>query len=71
MVTLRRLAQTQHDQKARPPSWEPPNYSWSRGGLHVEEGIGDLLVAVVGIGDLLFLDTKAPTSTAAADQAKQ
>src|ERR1041385_5232925 len=40
-------------------------------GLDVIEGIGDLHVAVVDIGDLLLLDSKAPTSTAAADQAKQ
>ena len=32
------------------------------GELHVVEDTRDLHVAVVGIGDLLFLDSKAPTS---------
>ena len=41
------------------------------GELDVVEGIGDLHVAVVGIVDLLLLGSKAPTSTAVADQAKQ
>ena len=41
------------------------------GDLHVVESIKDLHVAVVGIGDILLLDSKAPTLTAAADQAKQ
>src|ERR1044072_6994839 len=41
--------------KARPPTWEPPNYSWSKGELDVVDGIGDLHVAVVGAGDLLLL----------------
>ena len=40
------------------------------GELDIVEGIR-LHLAVVGIGDLLLLDSKAPTSTAAADQAKQ
>ena len=52
-VALRRLAQiSNNDRKARPPAWEPPNYSWSKGELDVVDGIGDLHVAVVGIGDL-------------------
>src|ERR1041385_8430626 len=41
------------------------------GELDVVKGIGDLHVAVVDIGDLLLIDSNAPTSTAAADQAKQ
>src|ERR1041385_8364135 len=40
------------------------------GELGIVEGIR-FHVAVVGIGDPLLLDSKAPTSTAAADQAKQ
>src|ERR1041385_273090 len=42
-----------------------------KGELDVVVGIGGLHVMVVGIGDLLLLDSKAPTSTAAPDQAKQ
>ena len=42
-----------------------------KGELHVVDDIGDLHVAVVGIGDLLLLGSKASTSTAAVDQAKQ
>ena len=41
--------------KARPPAWEPPNYSWLKGELDVVEGIGDLHVAVDVIRDLLLL----------------
>src|SRR3954466_11349545 len=29
-------------EKARPPAWEPPNYSWSKGELDIVDGIGDL-----------------------------
>ena len=31
-------------EKARPPAWEPPNYSWSKGELDIIDGIGDLLL---------------------------
>ena len=41
------------------------------GELHVVDGIEDLHVAVFDFGDLLLLDSKARTSTAATDQAKQ
>ena len=37
-------------EKVRPPAWEPPNYSWSKGELDVVDGIGDLHVAVVDVG---------------------
>ena len=49
-------------EKVRPPSWEPPNYSWSKGKLDIVEGIGDLHVAVVGIGDLLLLGSNIDCS---------
>ena len=42
-------------EKVRPPAWESPNYSWSKGELDVVDGIGDLHVAVVNIGKLLLL----------------
>ena len=35
-------------EKVRPPAWEPPNYSWSKGELDVVEGIGNLHVACGG-----------------------
>ena len=44
-----------NDRKARPPAWEPPNYSWPKGELDVVDGIGGLHVAVVIIGVLLLL----------------
>src|SRR3954466_1669015 len=49
-------------EKARPPAWEPPNYSWSKGELDVVEGIGGLHVAVVVIGDLLLLGSNVDYS---------
>ena len=49
-------------ENARPPAWEPPNYSWSKGELDVVYGIGDLHVAVVGIGDLLLLGSNVDCS---------
>src|SRR3954466_8812214 len=49
-------------EKARPPAWEPPNYSWSKGELHAVDDIGDLQVAVVGVGDLLLLGSNVDCS---------
>src|SRR3954466_13393536 len=49
-------------EKARPPAWEPPNYSWSKGGLDVVDDIGGLQVAVVGVGDLLLLGSNVDCS---------
>ena len=49
-------------EKVRPPAWQPPNYSWSKGELDVVDGIGDLHVAVVGIGDLLLLGSNVDCS---------
>src|SRR3954471_4250345 len=49
-------------EKARPPAWDPPNYSWSKEELDVVEGIGGLQVAVVGIGDLLLLGSNVDCS---------
>src|SRR3954471_1593807 len=49
-------------EKARPPAWEPPNYSWSKGELDVVDGIGGLEVAVVGVGDLLLLGSNVDCS---------
>src|SRR3954466_14673809 len=60
---LRRLAQKSTTiEKARPPAWEPPNYSWSKGELHVVDGITDLHVEVVGNGDLLLLGSNVDCS---------
>ena len=63
MVALRRLAQKSTTiKKVRPPAWEPPNYSWSKGELDVVEGIGGLHVAVVVIGDLPLLGSNVDYS---------
>src|SRR3954471_22893535 len=51
-----------NDRKARPPAWEPPNYSWSKGELDVVDGIGGLHVAVVGVRDLLLLGSNVDCS---------
>ena len=45
-----------------PPACEPPNYFWSKGELDVVDGIGDLHVTVVSIGDLLLLGSKVDCS---------
>ena len=71
MVALRRLAQISTDRKGEASFLGTSKLLLVNGELDVVEGIGDLHVAVVGIGDLLLLDSKAPTSTAADDQAKQ
>src|SRR4051812_29114138 len=70
-VALRRLAQTQHDRKGEASCLGTTEVLLVNGELDVLEGIGELRVAVVGTGDLLLLDSKAPTSTAAADQQKR
>ena len=49
-------------EKARPPAWEPPNYSGQKGELDVVDGIEDLHVAVVVIGDLLLLGSNVDCS---------
>src|SRR3954471_18632569 len=49
-------------EKARPPAWEPTNYSWSKGELDVVDGIGGLHVAVVGVRDLLLLGSHVDCS---------
>ena len=67
MGALRRLAQTQHDRKDEASCLGTSKLLLVEGEFHVLEGIGDLHVAVVGIGDLLLLDSNV---TAAADQAK-
>src|SRR3954464_14946543 len=63
MICLKKAStKTTTIEKARPPAWEPPNYSWSRGELHDEASTGDLHVAVVGIGDLLLLGSNVDCS---------
>ena len=69
-ATLRRLAQINNDLKGEASCLGTSKLLLVEGELHVVEGTMDLHVVVVGIGDLLLLDSKAPTSTAAADQAK-
>src|SRR3954465_7223068 len=60
-----------NDRKARPPAWEPPNYSWSKGELDVVEGIGGLHVAVVGVGDLLLLVSNVDCSSRSGKTVKE
>src|ERR1041385_3745345 len=67
---LRRLAQITTDRKGEASCLGISKLLLVNGELDIVEGIEDLHVAVVSIGDLLLLDSKAPTSAAAADQAK-